>query len=105
MEGTFADQAMERIFGAPKPLIGVVHLLALPGSPAFDRGAGMRPIVEAARHDALTCQEAGVDAIMFCNEGDLPYRVEVTMEQATAMGAVVGEIVPEIECPFGIDML
>ena len=56
MDGTFADQAMERIFGAPKPLIGVVHLLALPGSPAFDRGAGMRPIVEAARR-------TGADAI------------------------------------------
>ena len=50
----------------------------------------MRPIVEAAKHDALVCQEAGVDAILFCNEGDLPYRVEVTMEQATAMAAVIG---------------
>jgi membrane complex biogenesis BtpA family protein len=107
MEGTgrLADMALERVFGVPKPLIGVVHLLALPGSPAFDREAGMRPIVEAARHDALVCQEAGVDAILFCNEGDLPYRVEVTMEQATAMAAVVGEVEPEIERPLGIDML
>jgi membrane complex biogenesis BtpA family protein len=105
MDRLGTDQAMERIFGVPKPLIGVVHLLALPGSPAFDREAGMRPIVEAARHDALVCQEAGVDAILFCNEGDLPYRVEVSMEQATAMSAVVGEIETELERPIGIDML
>lgn len=105
MDRSPVDQAMTRIFGAAKPLIGVVHLLALPGSPAFNREAGMRPIVEAARHDALVCQEAGVDAIIFCNEGDLPYRVEVSMEQATALAAVVGEIEPEIERPIGIDMM
>ena len=90
MEGTLADEAMARIFGVAKPLIGVVHLLALPGSPAFDRTAGMRPIVEAAKHDALVCQEAGVGAIIFCNQGDLPYRVEVTTEETTASTGVEG---------------
>ncbi len=105
MEGTLADQVMQRVFGISKPLIGVVHLLALPGSPAFDRTAGMRPIAEAAKHDAQVCQEAGVDAIIFCNEGDLPYRVEVTMEQSTAMSAVIGEITPELSLPIGVDML
>ncbi len=105
MNGNLADKAMERVFGVCKPLIGVVHLLALPGSPSFDRAAGMGPIVEAARHDAQICEQAGVDAVLFCNEGDLPYRVVVTMEQATAMAAVVGEITTEMDCPIGIDML
>jgi membrane complex biogenesis BtpA family protein len=99
------DEIMERIFHVVKPLIGVVHTLALPGSSTYDREAGMSPIIAAARHDALTCQDAGCDAIIFCNEGDLPYRVEVGMEQATAMAAVIGELRPQLRVPYGVDML
>jgi len=99
------DEIMEEIFGVVKPLIGVVHTLALPGSSTYDREAGMSPIIAAARHDAFTCQDAGCDAIIFCNEGDLPYRVEVGMEQATAMAAVIGELRPHIQIPTGVDML
>jgi membrane complex biogenesis BtpA family protein len=99
------DEIMQRVFGVVKPLIGVVHTLALPGSSTYDREAGMSPIIAAARHDALACQEAGCDAIIFCNEGDLPYRVEVGVEQSTAMAAVIGELRPQLQVPFGVDML
>ena len=100
-----ADEITQRVFGVVKPLIGVVHTLALPGSSTYDREAGMSPIIAAARHDALRCQEAGCDAIIFCNEGDLPYRVEVGVEQSTAMAAVIGELRPALRIPFGVDML
>ena len=96
---------MERLFGVVKPLIGVVHMLALPGSASYDRETGMQRILAAARHDVQVFQDAGVDAVLFCNEGDLPYQVRVGMEQATAMSSVVGELRPDVHVPMGIDML
>jgi membrane complex biogenesis BtpA family protein len=102
---TTTDQVIERLFGVVKPLIGVVHLLALPGSAAFDRDLGMAPIVGAARQDVETLLEAGADGILFCNEGDLPYRVGVGVEQATALAAVVGELRPLLTCAYGVDLL
>ena len=100
-----ADAALEKIFHVVKPLIGVVHLLALPGSSAFDRELGMPPIVSAARQDVETLIEAGVDGIIFCNGGDLPYRVDVGTEQATALAAIVGELKPLLTLPYGVDLL
>jgi L-fucose mutarotase len=38
----------ERVFGDRKPVIGMVHLGALPGSPLCDREAGLAELVEAA---------------------------------------------------------
>ncbi len=99
-----AGNVIEGIFGVVKPIIGVVHLLALPGSSSFDRDAGMAPIVAAARQDTDALLEAGVDGIIYSNEGDLPYRVDVGVEQATAMAAVVGELKPVLAVPFGIDL-
>ncbi len=102
---TQPDAIMESIFGVVKPLIGVVHLLALPGSSSFDRDAGMRPILAAAARDTETLITAGVDGVIFCNGGDRPYRVDVGTEQATGMAAVIGELRTMLTLPFGIDML
>jgi uncharacterized protein len=99
-----ADGVVESIFGVVKPLIGVVHLLALPGSSSFDREAGMGPIVAAARADTEVLLAAGVDAVMYSNEGDLPYRVDVGVEQATAAAAVIGELRPTLSKPYGVDL-
>ena len=99
-----AGNVIEGIFGVVKPIIGVVHLLALPGSSSFDRDAGMAPIGAAARQDTEALLQAGVDGIIYSNEGDLPYRVDVGVEQATAMAAVVGELRSLLAVPFGIDL-
>lgn len=96
---------MSSIFGVVKPMIGVAHLLALPGSSSFNREAGMAPIVRAARADVRALIAAEVDAILFCNEGDLPFRVDVGTEQATAMAAVVAELREDLTRPFGVDLL
>jgi membrane complex biogenesis BtpA family protein len=99
------DRVMTSILGVCKPLVGVVHTLALPGSAAFDREAGMRPIIEAARSDVETLIAAGADGVLFCNEGDLPYKVDVGVEQATAMASVIAELKPLLSVPYGVDML
>jgi len=96
---------LKRIFGAPKPLIAMCHLRALPGRPRHDSQAGMDGVYEALRRDVLALQEAGVDGLLFCNEHDLPYSVGVGVEVAAAQAAVVGRLRSDLGLPFGIDLL
>ena len=66
-------------FGVAKPVIGMVHLGALPGAPLFDAQAGLAGLVDAARADLAALQSAGFDAVMFGNENDRPYEFEVEL--------------------------
>jgi len=97
--------ALEELFGAPKPVIAMLHLGALPGRPKHDRAAGLDPIIDAVRRDLHALQDAGVDGVMFCNEADLPYQLGVGPEIAAAMAAVMGQLRPEVTAPFGVNLL
>jgi hypothetical protein len=87
-----------------KPLIGVVHLLPLPGSP---RGAGsdLRPILERAVEDATALAEGGADAAIVENLGDAPYVPLVPPETTAAMALIVGALRREVELPLGVNLL
>ncbi|HEY8599198.1 MAG TPA: BtpA/SgcQ family protein, partial [Thermomicrobiales bacterium] len=92
-------------FGVAKPIIGMIHLPPLPGTALYDDAAGMAGIVASARRDAAALQEGGIDAVMFGNEGDRPYRTRVGPETIAAMAATVAVIAPELSVPFGVDVL
>jgi membrane complex biogenesis BtpA family protein len=96
---------IQETFGTPKPIIAMVHLPALPGSPLYDRDAGMDGIVEWARRDLEALQAGGVDAVMFCNENDRPYTLTASAETVAAMAYVVGRLKDRIQIPFGVDIL
>lgn len=96
---------LERLFGRPKPVIAMMHLLPLPGRPLFDRAGGMRAVVDALRRDLEALQAGGVDGLLFCNEGDRPYPLTTGIAPIAAMAAAIGELRPEIRLPFGADML
>jgi membrane complex biogenesis BtpA family protein len=93
------------LFGVSRPVIGMVHLPALPGCPLYDVTTGMKGILERARRDLDALQEGGVDGVMFCNENDRPYTLRADPATIAAMAAVVGELRPAIRRPFGIDIL
>jgi membrane complex biogenesis BtpA family protein len=94
-----------RVFGPGKPVIGMVHLGALPGTPLFDAAAGVEGIVATARADLMALQAAGFDAVMFGNENDRPYEMQVDPASTAAMAAVIGRLRPEITVPFGVNVL
>ena len=94
-----------RIFGVEKPLIAMLHLLALPGRPQHDVDGGMPRIVEGLTHDLNALQAAGVDGVLFCNEHDIPYVTEVGVEAASAMASAIGQLQRDIRVPFGVDLL
>ncbi len=93
------------VFGTEKPIIAMCHMQAMPGDPAYDKAGGMKKVLELARHDLLALQEGGVDAVMFSNEFSLPYLTEVRSETVAAMARVIGELMPEITIPFGVNVL
>ncbi|MGC1489443.1 MAG: BtpA/SgcQ family protein, partial [Albidovulum sp.] len=66
-----------KTFGPGKPVIGMVHFGALPGTPLYDADAGLQGLIDGARADLLALQNAGFDAVMFGNENDRPYEFNV----------------------------
>ncbi len=94
-------------FGAlrRKAIIAGVHLLPLPGSPAYERDGGMRPIVARARTDVRILAEHDVDAILFANEADTPYLRSLGPDTVAAFTDVVAEATQGLGVPFGINAL
>ncbi len=96
------SENFRRIFGATKPVIGMVHLGALPGSPLHDPDADL---LAAARADLMSLQAAGFDAVMFGNENDRPYEFRVDAASTATMAAIIGALRQEITVPFGVNVL
>lgn len=95
----------QSVFGVRKPVIGMVHLGALPGSPLYDAEAGLDGLVNGARADLAALQEAGFDAVMFGNENDRPYEFSVDAASTATMAYVIGQLRNEITVPFGVNVL
>jgi uncharacterized protein len=93
------------VFGTAKPVIAMVHLGALPGSPLHDADAGLDGIVEGARKDLRALQAAGFDAVMFGNENDRPYEFAVDTASTATMAYVIGRLREEVTVPFGTNVL
>ena len=95
----------KRVFGSGKPVIGMVHLGALPGAPLHDAKAGLAGLLAGARADLKALQDAGFDAVMFGNENDRPYEFAVDVASTATMAFVVGALRREITVPFGVNVL
>jgi uncharacterized protein len=95
-----------RVFGeGRKPVIAMVHLGALPGSPLHDAAGGLPALLATARADLDALQAAGVDAVMFGNENDRPYEFKVDVASTATMAYVIGELRKSITVPFGVNVL
>jgi membrane complex biogenesis BtpA family protein len=95
---------LKNILVATKPLIGVLHLGPLPGSPDF---AGDLPDVRSrAISEAEMLAEAGYDGLIIENFGDLPFmRDRVGPETVAAMTLVVQAVRNAVSLPVGINVL
>jgi len=86
---------LERILGARKPIIGMLHLAPLPGSPRHD-DMSMGEIAGLALHDAQLLHEAGVDGAIVENFGDVMFYKRVPAETIAAMTYVSASIAREV---------
>jgi membrane complex biogenesis BtpA family protein len=91
-------------FPKEKPLVGMVHLLPLPGSPRY--GGSVQAIVKRAVADAVTVAGGGMDGCLVENTGDVPFTAgAVGPETVAAMTAAVVEIRRAVRVPCGVSVL
>jgi membrane complex biogenesis BtpA family protein len=101
------DHALEAIFGrANGVLIGVVHLLPLPGAPDYS-GKGVESVYERALADARAYAAAGFDGLIVENHGDIPFSKpgDIGPETAAHMAVASDRIRIEIGLPVGVNVL
>jgi membrane complex biogenesis BtpA family protein len=97
--------SFDKIFHTPKPLIGMIHLSPLPGSPRYD-GNGISGAVDAALRDAKTLQKGGIDGLLIENYGDLPFKPTPTdPETVASMTAIGQELSKHVDLPTGVNVL
>jgi len=95
---------LKEVFGLEKPIIGMCHLLPLPGDPFYKEGS-LSEVIEWAKRDLLALQNGGVDGVIFSNEFSLPYLTKVPIVTVATMARIIGELIPHMKVPFGVDVL
>lgn len=80
----------QRLFPNPKPIIGVIHLPALPGYPD---SPGLEGVREKALMDLAALERGGVDGVLVENFADRPFRLEARSETVAAMTRIARELV------------
>jgi len=99
-----AKEELRSLFDGPKYVIGMVHLLALPGSPRWD--ARMREVLERAVADAKALEGGGIDGLMVENFGDVPFcKGRVEAHTVSAMTLAVAAIRDTVRIPVGVNVL
>src|SRR5437773_2175075 len=95
---------MNTLFGVRRALIGVVHLRALPGTPANE--LDIAAITSIAVEEARQYENAGFHGVMIENTHDRPYlKVRVGPEIVAAMAVIGAEVRRAIALPLGIQVL
>lgn len=83
--------ATKNLFTSRKPVIGMIHLGALPGTPAA--ASSLAEVEKLAVREATLLRDAGVHGLMIENMHDTPYlRGRVGPEIVAAM-AIIGRAV------------
>ena len=94
-----------------KPIVGMIHLGALPGAPLAPRAASPATIVaaveERALGDAAALVAGGVDGLMLENFGDAPFFPgqvpTITIAAMTRIALAIRQAHPT--CPLGVNVL
>jgi len=94
----------EDIFANPKPVIGVIHVGALPGAPANTLPPS--EIIAQAVREAAIYRDCGVNGVFIENMHDTPYlRGSVGPEIVAAMAVIGHAVKTESGLPTGVQIL
>ncbi|MBV8859276.1 MAG: BtpA/SgcQ family protein [Acidobacteria bacterium] len=95
---------IEDLFKTRKPVVGVIHVGALPGTPAS--ALSVDELIELAVREAARYRDGGVDGLMVENMHDVPYlRGGVGPEIVAAMAVVARAVKAEAGLPVGVQIL
>jgi membrane complex biogenesis BtpA family protein len=91
-------------FGVARPVIGMIHVGALPGTPAG--GGGLRELEARAVREARVYRDAGLHGCMLENMHDTPYlRGGVGPEIVAAMAVIARAVKDAVRLPCGVQIL
>jgi membrane complex biogenesis BtpA family protein len=92
------------LFSNLKPVIGVIHVGALPGTPHGVQSVA--ELVSSAKREATIYKDSGVNGVIIENMHDVPYlRGKVGPEIVAAMTAIATEVKHVCDLPIGIQIL
>jgi len=111
LDGRSEDRAQGCAEGRQGHLVGMVHLLPLPGSPRW--GGSMDAVLARARADARALVTGGMDALLVENFGDVPFLpARVAPETCAALSLAVAAVLEEVaeaaaprRIPVGVNVL
>lgn len=99
-----ARPGMLECFGAPRALVGMIHLGALPGTPRAE--PSFESVVERAVEEAKLYRAAGFTALAIENMHDRPYLARTAGPEIVAAMTVAGrEVRREVPLPLGVQVL
>ncbi len=100
---------LDEVFWNCKPLIGMVHLPPLPGSPRWDATASsMATVLETAVRDARALVDGGANAVMVENFFDAPFaKSDVPPHTVAALTRAVSAVCEAAgkNVPVGVNVL
>ena len=98
-------QGINRLFKSAKPIIGVIHLLPLIGSPQASKP--FNELCDRALSDAMTLIDNGIDGVIIENYGDVPFFPDcVEPHTVAAMAILTNRIRSRYpDTPIGLNVL
>lgn len=95
---------LHELFGTERPVIGVIHLLPLPGSPRY--AGDLESALARAEQEATALASGGAHGIIIENFFDAPFtKKRVDTATACAMALAVKRINGICDLPIGVNVL
>ena len=92
------------VFAAAKPVVGMLHIPPLPGSPRY--GGDLRTVHDAVLRDAETLVEGGIHGLLLENFGDTPFWPRRVPAAVVAhITAIAVDVRRRFPVPLGINIL
>lgn len=98
------NSTFQKLFSIQKPVIGVIHLLALPGAPLYD--GNIAKVYDQALKEVKIFKNNGVNGIIIENFRDKPFFPDrLPAETIAALAAIGREVKNNVSMPVGINAL
>jgi membrane complex biogenesis BtpA family protein len=106
MQNRAESGVLDKLFGVNKPIIGMIHVLPLPGTPR-GRGCDLEKVYDDAVAEALRLEEGGVDGLLLENAGDIPFLKpdDIGFETVGAMSVIGDRIRRACRLPLGFNIV
>ena len=98
------NDKLKQIFGVDKPVIGMVHLLALPGN--FGYEGDLEKVINRALEDAAALKRGGAHGYLIENAGSIPFHIGegIDVMEVAAMSRIACTLREKVDLPFGINI-